>query len=83
MANLVWMFANSDQIGLPLVGVNKVLLAHNQAQLFAHQLWLLSGSNGRDNVVTTETIWPAELKMISSRPLIGSLCSSQDIMRCV
>lgn len=81
MANLVWMFADSDQFGLPLVGVNKVLLAHNQAQLFARHLWWLSGSNGRDNVVTTETIRPAELKTISSCPLLGSLCSSQNVMR--
>lgn len=35
ITNLVWMLVNCDQIGLPIVFVNKVLLVHSHAQFLA------------------------------------------------
>lgn len=51
----------STNYGQEIAFVNKVLLLHCYTQFNEDCLWLLS----HDGVVTTDTTWPAEIKILT------------------
>lgn len=52
---------------LPIVLVNKVLLAQGHTHPYTHHLWQLSGDKGRVEALS-ETLWPGKPKRFTVWP---------------